>query len=72
MKMTLTTHKNTMHLIAAIVSVVILIGTVVNNPILLVDQTIHNIRDDRMAPEDAVKQALDPHNLMNPGKVLPG
>ena len=37
---------------------VILLGTVVNNPILLVDQTIHNIRDDRMAPEDAVKQAL--------------
>jgi len=27
MKMTLTTHKNTMHLIAAIVSAVILIGT---------------------------------------------
>ena len=37
---------------------VILLGTVVNNPILMVDQTIHNIRDAGMAPEAAVKDAL--------------
>ncbi|PPR18634.1 MAG: Efflux pump membrane transporter BepE [Alphaproteobacteria bacterium MarineAlpha9_Bin7] len=37
---------------------VILLGTVVNNPILIVDQTIHNIRDVGMEVEDAVKEAL--------------
>ena len=37
---------------------VILLGTVVNNPILIVDQTIHNIRTEGMVPEMAVKQAL--------------
>jgi multidrug efflux pump subunit AcrB len=37
---------------------VILLGTVVNNPILMVDQTLHNIRDDGMAPEAAVREAL--------------
>ena len=37
---------------------VILLGTVVNNPILIVDQTIQNIRDAGMEVEDAVKEAL--------------
>ncbi len=37
---------------------VILLGTVVNNPILIVDQTIYNIREEGMRPEFAVKQAL--------------
>ena len=37
---------------------VILLGTVVNNPILMVDQTIHNIRDAAMEPAAAVREAL--------------
>ena len=37
---------------------VILLGTVVNNPILIVDQTIYNIREEGMRPELAVKEAL--------------
>jgi multidrug efflux pump subunit AcrB len=37
---------------------VILLGTVVNNPILMVDQTIHNIREAGMEPRAAVKDAL--------------
>jgi multidrug efflux pump subunit AcrB len=37
---------------------VILLGTVVNNPILMVDQTIHNIRAAGMEPQAAVKDAL--------------
>jgi multidrug efflux pump subunit AcrB len=37
---------------------VILLGTVVNNPILMVDETLRCIREDGLAPEDAVRQAL--------------
>ncbi len=36
---------------------VILIGIVVNNAILLVHQTLHNIRKEGMAPEDAITDA---------------
>ena len=36
---------------------VILIGIVVNNAILLVHQTIHHVRVDHMAPDDAIKEA---------------
>ncbi|MDP6351502.1 MAG: efflux RND transporter permease subunit [Alphaproteobacteria bacterium] len=38
---------------------VILLGTVVNNPILIVDQTLHNLRENLMAPEEAVRDALE-------------
>ena len=37
---------------------VILIGIVVNNAILLVHQTLHHIREDHMAPEDAIEEAV--------------
>ncbi|MFH1918443.1 MAG: efflux RND transporter permease subunit, partial [Planctomycetota bacterium] len=33
---------------------VILIGTVVNNPILIVHQSLNHMRDDRMSPNDAI------------------
>ncbi len=36
---------------------VILIGIVVNNAILLVHQTLHHIRNDRISAQDAIKQA---------------
>jgi HAE1 family hydrophobic/amphiphilic exporter-1 len=36
---------------------VILVGIVVNNAILLVHQTLHHIRDDVMAPVDAIVEA---------------
>ena len=36
---------------------VILIGTVVNNPILIVDQALQNMRDRGMSPADAVMDA---------------
>jgi multidrug efflux pump subunit AcrB len=37
---------------------VILLGTVVNNPILIVDQTLQNIREGGMEAARAVKEAL--------------
>ncbi len=36
----------------------ILLGTSVNNPILIVDRAMHNRRVERMSPEDAVKDAI--------------
>ncbi len=36
----------------------ILLGTVVNNPILIVDQSLRNVRDEGMAPRDAVPAAV--------------
>jgi multidrug efflux pump subunit AcrB len=37
----------------------ILVGTVVNNPILIVDQAIRNFRDDMLAPVEAVRAAVE-------------
>jgi multidrug efflux pump subunit AcrB len=37
----------------------ILVGTVVNNPILLVDQALHNLREQGFAPEQAVAEAVE-------------
>jgi len=37
----------------------ILVGTVVNNPILLVDQAVHNFRERGLAPEAAVTDAVE-------------
>ena len=37
----------------------ILVGTVVNNPILIVDQAIRNFRDDVMNPVEAVRAAVE-------------
>jgi HAE1 family hydrophobic/amphiphilic exporter-1 len=37
---------------------VILVGIVVNNAILIVHQTLNNIRDGRMAPRDAVSESV--------------
>ncbi len=36
----------------------ILLGTSVNNPILIVDRAMHNRRVEKMSPEDAVKEAV--------------
>lgn len=36
----------------------ILLGTVVNNPILIVDRTLSNLRDGKLAPREAVAEAL--------------
>lgn len=36
----------------------ILLGTSVNNPILIVDRAMHNRRVEKMSPEDAVKDAV--------------
>jgi HAE1 family hydrophobic/amphiphilic exporter-1 len=43
---------------------VILIGIVVNNAILLVDQTLQHVRFDKMAPHDAIMRASK--NRMRP------
>jgi len=43
---------------------VILIGIVVNNAILLVDQTLQHLRNDGMSPEDAIMRAS--RNRMRP------
>jgi len=37
----------------------ILMGTVVNNPILIVHQAMHNVREQAMAAKEAVKAAVD-------------
>lgn len=37
----------------------ILLGTVVNNPILIVDQALQNFRNDGMSPNDAVWNAVE-------------
>jgi HAE1 family hydrophobic/amphiphilic exporter-1 len=37
---------------------VILIGTVVNNPILIVHQSLNHIREDGMAPRDAILESV--------------
>jgi HAE1 family hydrophobic/amphiphilic exporter-1 len=37
---------------------VILVGLVVNNAILLVHQTLHYLREERLAPLDAVREAV--------------
>jgi HAE1 family hydrophobic/amphiphilic exporter-1 len=37
---------------------VILIGTVVNNPILIVHQSLNHMRDDGMAPSDAIVESV--------------
>ena len=37
----------------------VLIGTVVNNPILIVDRTMHNVREQGMGPVEAVQEAVD-------------
>jgi multidrug efflux pump subunit AcrB len=37
----------------------ILVGTVVNNPILIVDRTLTNIREENMEPEAAVRSAVE-------------
>ncbi len=37
----------------------VLIGTVVNNPILIVDRTMHNVREQGMSPLEAVQEAVD-------------
>jgi len=37
---------------------VILIGTVVNNPILIVDQSLRNMREEGMSARDAVVEAV--------------
>ena len=36
----------------------VLIGTVVNNPILIVDRTTRNVRDKGMGPTEAVREAV--------------
>jgi len=36
----------------------VLIGTVVNNPILIVDRTMHNVREQGMQPTEAVQEAV--------------
>jgi len=36
----------------------VLIGTVVNNPILIVDRTMHNVREQGMEPVEAVQEAV--------------
>ena len=36
----------------------ILLGTVVNNPILIVDRTLSNLREGKLAPREAVAEAL--------------
>lgn len=37
----------------------ILLGTVVNNPILMLDLALHNVREEGMPPERAVREAVD-------------
>jgi HAE1 family hydrophobic/amphiphilic exporter-1 len=37
---------------------VILIGTVVNNPILIVHQSLNHMRDDGMSPSDAIVESV--------------
>jgi len=37
----------------------ILVGTVVNNPILLVDRALHNVRHTRLEPVAAVREAVE-------------
>ncbi len=37
---------------------VILIGTVVNNPILIVHQSLNHMRDDEMSPSDAILESV--------------
>lgn len=37
---------------------IILVGTVVNNPILIVEQALNHIRDDDMSPRDAVLESV--------------
>ena len=37
----------------------ILLGTVVNNPILIVDQTLHNLREEGMKVREAVNAAME-------------
>jgi multidrug efflux pump subunit AcrB len=37
----------------------ILMGTVVNNPILIVDRAMRNLIDEGLSPRDAVKEAVD-------------
>ncbi|WP_022949707.1 efflux RND transporter permease subunit [Methylohalobius crimeensis] len=37
----------------------ILVGTVVNNPILIVDQALTNLREQAMQPEEAVRAAVE-------------
>ena len=37
----------------------ILVGTVVNNPILIVDRALTFLREDNLPPEEAVKAAVD-------------
>ena len=37
----------------------ILLGTVVNNPILIVDRTLQNLRDGQTSPQQAVTEAVD-------------
>jgi multidrug efflux pump subunit AcrB len=37
----------------------ILMGTVVNNPILIVDRAMRNLIDQGLSPRDAVKEAVD-------------
>lgn len=37
----------------------ILMGTVVNNPILIVDRAMRNVIDEGLSPRDAVKEAVD-------------
>jgi multidrug efflux pump subunit AcrB len=37
----------------------ILLGTVVNNPILIVDRTLKGIRDEGVGPREAIKTAVD-------------
>ena len=37
---------------------VILIGTVVNNPILIVHQSLNHMRNDQMLPEEAILESV--------------
>ncbi|MBA4020451.1 MAG: AcrB/AcrD/AcrF family protein [Pirellula sp.] len=40
------------------VGFIILVGTVVNNPILIVEQALQNVRDEGMSPRDAVLDSV--------------
>ena len=43
---------------------IILVGTVVNNAILIVHQSLNHIRDDQMAPREAIRESV--HNRIRP------
>jgi HAE1 family hydrophobic/amphiphilic exporter-1 len=55
----LTTHQPVQQLdVLTFLGFVILVGTVVNNAILLVDQSLQNMRDHGRPPHDAIREAV--------------